>query len=259
MVRFDMSEFSEKFNVSRLVGAPPGYVGYEEAGQLTEPVRRRPYTVILLDEIEKAHPDVFNILLQIMDEGRLTDSLGRTANFKNAVIIMTSNVGTEDIMRRAPGFEAVKEISHEEMRKNVLSKMKNTFRPEFLNRLDGIIVFHPLDKDDLTKISELMLERLRKRLDKKGIKLELSQKARRFLVTKEYDTLKGTKDYTYAFGARPLERNIERFIEDPLSSELLKGRFRKGSTILVDLQENRLTFKEKGKPRPTAKSGQGKV
>lgn len=262
MVRFDMSEFSEKFNVSRLVGAPPGYVGYEEAGQLTEPVRRRPYTVVLLDEIEKAHADVFNILLQIMDEGRLTDSLGRTANFKNTVIIMTSNVGTEDIMRRAPGFEAIKRISHEEMRGNVLSKMKNTFRPEFLNRLDGIIVFHPLDQDDLTKISELMLEKLRKRLDKKGIKLELSDKARKFLVTKEYDALKGTKDYTYTFGARPLERNIERFIEDPLSSELLKGRFRKGSTILVNFGENKLVFKEKGKTRltaPTAKSEQEKV
>ncbi|MCG2676335.1 ATP-dependent Clp protease ATP-binding subunit [bacterium] len=265
MVRFDMSEFAERFTVSRLVGAPPGYVGYEEAGQLTEPVRRRPYTVILLDEIEKAHPDVFNILLQVMDEGRLTDSLGRTANFKNTVVIMTSNVGTEDIMRRAPGFEAAREISHEEMRRNVLSKMKKTFRPEFLNRLDVIIVFHPLDKDNLTKISELLLERLRKRLDKKGIKLELSQKAREFLVTKEYDAIKGTKDYTYAFGARPLERNIERFIEDPLSSELLKGRFKEGSTILVDLEKNRLVFKEKGKPRsiaPSAKSGrsgQGKV
>ena len=259
MVRFDMSEFAERFTVSRLVGAPPGYVGYEEAGQLTEPVRRRPYTVVLLDEIEKAHPDVFNILLQVMDEGRLTDSLGRTASFKNAVIIMTSNVGTEDIMRRAPGFEAVKEISPEEMRKNVLSKMRNTFRPEFLNRLDGIIVFHPLAKDNLAKISELMLEKLRQRLDKKGIKLELSKEAREFLVTKEYDAVKGTKDYTYAFGARPLERNIERFIEDPLSSELLKGKFREGSIILVDLEENRLIFKEKGKPRPIAKSGQGKV
>ncbi len=259
MVRFDMSEFTERFTVARLIGAPPGYVGYEEAGQLTEPVRRRPYTVILLDEIEKAHPDVFNILLQVMDEGRLTDSLGRTANFKNTVIIMTSNVGTEDIMRRAPGFAAVKEISHEEMSRNVLSKMKKTFRPEFLNRLDSIIVFHPLDKDNLTKISELMLEKLRKRLDKKGIKLKLSNKAREFLVTKEYDAIKGTKDYTYAFGARPLERNIERFIVGPLSSDLLKGRFKEGSVILIDLLENRLTFKEQRKPRPIIKSGRRKV
>ncbi|GAG13429.1 unnamed protein product, partial [marine sediment metagenome] len=240
---------------SRLIGAPPGYVGYEEAGQLTEPVRRRPYTVVLLDEIEKAHPDVFNILLQVMDEGRLTDNLGRPANFKNAVIIMTSNVGTEDIIRRAPGFEAAKGISHEEMRRNILSKMENTFRPEFLNRLDGIIVFHPLEKDDLAKISELLLEKLRQRLDKKEIKLELSKEAREFLVTKEYDAIKGTKDYTYAFGARPLERNIERFIEDPLSSELLKGKFKKGSTVLVDLEEHRLVFKEKRRSRPTAKSG----
>jgi ATP-dependent Clp protease ATP-binding subunit ClpC len=250
MVRFDMSEFSEKFNVSRLMGAPPGYVGYEEAGQLTEPIRRRPYSVVLLDEIEKAHPDVLNILLQIMDEGRLTDSLGRVANFKNTVIIMTSNVGSEDIIRRTPGFEADKEISHDQMRNNVLTKIKDTFRPEFLNRLDGIIVFRALEKNDLIKISELMLEKLRKRLDKKGIKLELSKEAREFLVTKEYDAIKGTKDYTSAFGARPLERNIERFIEDLLSVELLKGKFQEGSTILVSFRENGLVLEEKSPPPP---------
>jgi len=224
MVRIDMSEFMEQHSVARLIGAPPGYVGYEEGGRLTEAVRRRPYAVILFDEIEKAHRDVFNVLLQVLDDGRLTDGQGRTVNFKNTVIAMTSNIGSAEIQklasREAPEWEveaAIKEL------------LKLQFRPEFLNRIDEVILFHSLSKEQLTKIVDVQLESLRKRLALRNLKLSLTDAARKLLADEGYDP---------NYGARPLKRVIQQRIENPLATKILNGEFAEGSTILVDAKES---------------------
>ncbi len=226
LLQLDMSEYMEKFNVSRLIGAPPGYVGYEEGGQLTEKVRRRPYSVILLDEIEKAHPDVFNLLLQVFEEGRLTDSFGRKVDFRNTVIIMTSNVGAETIRKTGSlGFKAQnEEITYQQMKEKLLEEVKHTFKPEFLNRIDDIIVFHSLVKDDLVRIIDIEIANVEDRLKDKNIKLEVSAEAKDFLIEKGFDPV---------FGARPLKRTIQRFLEDPLASEIISKRFKDGSLIKV--------------------------
>jgi len=243
MVRLDMSEYQEKHTVSRLIGAPPGYVGYDEGGQLTEAVRRRPYRVILLDEIEKAHPEVFNSLLQLLDDGRLTDGHGRTVDFKNTVIIMTSNTGVELIRREmAIGFttedgqKASKEQSYEKMKSKVMAEVRKTFRPEFINRVDGIIVFHELSQEQLQKIVDLMAKDVAGRLAERKITLEISDKAKAWLARIGYDP---------TYGARPLRRAIERHLENPLSSKLLSGDFKEGDTVLVSLKGDKLTFKKK--------------
>jgi len=250
MVRLDMSEYQEKHTVSRLIGAPPGYVGYEEGGQLTEAVRRRPYRVILLDEIEKAHPEVFNSLLQLLDDGRLTDGHGRTVDFKNTVVIMTSNVGVELIRREASiGFAAKKDEakaqkkSYESMKEKVLGEMKKVFRPEFLNRLDEIIVFHELTEEQLRSIVDLLVKDLQKRLAERKLGLELTKKAKVWLAKAGYDPL---------YGARPLRRAIERYVENPVSSKILRGEFNQGDTIKVDLVDNVLTFTAKTAVKATA-------
>ena len=232
IIRVDMSEYMEKFSVSRLIGAPPGYVGYEEAGQLTEKVRRRPYAVILLDEIEKAHPEVFNVLLQILDDGRLTDGQGRTVNFKNTVIIMTSNIGAELIQSHGSiGFKAPREdIDYMNMKQRLLEEVKKTFRPEFLNRIDEIVIFNPLTKDDINNIVDMELDPLYKKLSGQGIKLEVTKQAKGFLAQKGFDA---------NFGARPLKRVIQKYIQDPLSLKLLDGSFREGSKVTVDLNERK--------------------
>jgi len=244
MVRMDMSEYQEEHTVSRLIGAPPGYIGYDEGGQLTEAVRRRPYRVILLDEIEKAHPKVFNTLLQIMDDGRLTDGHGRTVNFKNTVIIMTSNAGADIIKRESQlGFATRKDKataqkqSYEDMKKKVTAEIQKAFRPEFLNRLDDIIVFHELTEEQLRKIVDLMIKDLEGRLAERKIGLELSEKAKSWLSKEGYDPV---------YGARPLRRVIERYVENPLSSKVLRGELKEGDTVKVDIdKENKLTFKNK--------------
>lgn len=240
MVRLDMSEYQERHTVSRLIGAPPGYVGYEEGGQLTEAVRRRPYRVILLDEIEKAHPEVFNSLLQLLDDGRLTDGHGRTVDFKNCVIIMTSNAGVEYIKREsALGFAPSKDETktgqqrYEAMKEKVMAEVKKTFRPEFLNRLDEIIVFHELTEAQLRSIVDLMVRDLQKRLAERKLSIELSDKAKSWLAKEGYDPL---------FGARPLRRVIERHVENPLSTRVLRGEFKEGDTVKVDLGDEGLTF-----------------
>jgi len=248
LVRLDMSEFMEKHNVSRLVGAPPGYVGYEEGGQLTERIRRRPYAVLLLDEIEKAHPDVYNMLLQIMDEGRLTDSFGRGIDFKNVILIMTSNIGAELIKNQGGfGFGKKSPDSTYEKMKEILSKeVERHFRPEFLNRVDDTIVFKPLTRDDLTTIVEYELNKVFKRLTEHGLKLELTPATKEFLIDKGYNP---------EFGARPLRRAIEHYIEDPLSEAMLAGKFRGKNLVRIDvLDEEHLKFegeevKEPEKPK----------
>ncbi|MFC1911544.1 ATP-dependent Clp protease ATP-binding subunit [Chloroflexota bacterium] len=234
LIRLDMSEFMEKFAVSRLVGAPPGYVGYDEGGQLTESVRRKSYCCILLDEIEKAHPDVFNLLLQIFDDGHLTDAKGRRVDFRNSIIVMTSNVGA-DLIRKgtAIGFTSrsneakTQEQAYEKMKENLLNELKKTFRPEFLNRVDGVVVFHSLNKEQIRKIVDLMLVSVTQQLKEKGIKLEVTDTAKDFL---------GEKGYDEVFGARPLRRAIQDTIENKLSEDLLRGKFQSGDTIVVDLE-----------------------
>jgi ATP-dependent Clp protease ATP-binding subunit ClpC len=243
MIRLDMSEYQERHTVSRLIGAPPGYVGFEESGQLTELVRRRPYRVILLDEIEKAHPDVFNTLLQVMDDGRLTDGQGRTVDFKNTVIILTSNTGVEYIKQEGPiGFGRPKDAtraqkeSYENMKEQVMTAVRKTFRPEFINRLDDIIVFHELSREQLNQIVDLMLKDLQKRLSERKLKLELTKSAMNWLTDAGYDP---------TFGARPLRRAIERYVENPLSSKILGGEYKEGDTILVDQVDDELIFSKK--------------
>ena len=240
MVRLDMSEYQERHTVSRLYGAPPGYVGYEEGGQLTETVRRRPYRVILLDEIEKAHPDVFSALLQILDDGRLTDGHGRTVDFKNTIIIMTSNTGVELIKQdMALGFAMTKgktkapQQSHESIKEKVMNEVKKTFRPEFLNRIDEIIVFHELTEEQLREIIDLLVKDLQKRLAERNLGVELTEKAKTWLAKAGYDPI---------FGARPLRRALEHNVENPLSTKLLRGEFEEGDTITVDLHKDNLTF-----------------
>ncbi len=238
LLYLDMSEYMEKHNVSRLVGAPPGYVGYEEGGQLTERIRRRPYAVVLLDEVEKAHPDVFNMLLQIMEEGRLTDSFGRHVDFKNVILIMTSNLGADVIKGGSTfGFGKRAEVmDYEKMRKALMGEIEKFFRPEFINRLDEVVVFRPLIKDDLVTIIEYELSKVRKRLVEKGMKLELDSAAKDFLIDKGYNP---------DFGARPLRRALGQFIEDPLAENLLMGEFKSGDEIHVTRIEGKdhLTFK----------------
>ncbi|MCT4595389.1 MAG: ATP-dependent Clp protease ATP-binding subunit [Anaeromicrobium sp.] len=241
IVRVDMSEYMEKHAVSRLVGSPPGYIGHDEGGQLTEAVRRKPYSVVLFDEIEKAHPDVFNILLQILDDGRLTDSKGKVVNFKNTVIIMTSNVGAQTIKKQKTlGFaglvEDEKKNEYENMKENVMIELKRKFRPEFLNRIDDIIVFHQLDQEDILKIVDLMVENLKKRMESLGIGMDITAPAKKLLGEKGYD-----KEY----GARPLKRTITKLLEDGLSEELLKGTIRGGDMVVVKVENGKISFKKK--------------
>jgi ATP-dependent Clp protease ATP-binding subunit ClpC len=243
IVRLDMSEYMEKHTVSRLYGAPPGYVGYEEGGQLTEAIRRRPYRVILLDEIEKAHPDVFGALLQILDDGRLTDGHGRTVDFKNTVVIMTSNTGVELIKRESIiGFATQKDEAktrkqaYESMKEKVMGEVKKTFRPEFINRIDEIIVFHELTEEQLRSIVDLLVKDLQKCLADRKLGVELTEEAKLWLAKEGFDPI---------FGARPLRRAIERYVENPLSTKLLRGEFREGDTIIVDLKDDALTFTTK--------------
>ncbi|MDO4732349.1 MAG: ATP-dependent Clp protease ATP-binding subunit [Bacillota bacterium] len=246
MVRIDMSEYMEKFAVSRLVGAPPGYVGYDEGGQLTEAVRRRPYCVVLLDEIEKAHPDVFNILLQVLEDGRLTDSNGHTVDFRNTIIIMTSNVGATAVNRaRALGFGVNEneqaEADYKSMKERMLTELKNVFRPEFLNRVDDNIVFHPLKEEQICDIARLMVKELKHRLERQGLSMELEEDAYKFLAEEGFDNV---------YGARPLRRAILRMIEDPISEAILSGEYREGDRILLRLEEGQLAFhKESPSPR----------
>jgi ATP-dependent Clp protease ATP-binding subunit ClpC len=228
LIQLDMSEYMEKHTVSRLVGSPPGYVGYEEGGQLTEAVRRKPFSVVLFDEIEKAHPDVFNALLQILEDGRLTDSQGRSVDFKNTVIIMTSNLGTADLRKASVGFAKTSEaVTYEKMKAKVHDALKQHFRPEFLNRIDDVIVFHELTKDEVTEIIDLMIKRVRNSLEGQGLALELTQAAKYYVVEKGYDP---------SMGARPLRRALQRLVEDPLSEKILWKEFRAGETIIVDVE-----------------------
>ena len=238
LVHLDMSEYMEKFNVSRLIGSPPGYVGYEEGGQLTEKVRRNPYSVVLFDEIEKAHPDVWNMLLQILEEGKLTDNVGRVVNFRNTIVLMTSNVGSDLIRRQSTlGFSPITdESSYEKMREKILDESKKTFRPEFLNRLDDVIVFRSFTKPDLIQILGLEVEKVLARLRHKNLKLELDATAKDFLVEKGYDP---------QYGARPMRRSVERFLEDPLAEEILKGNLHEGEPILVTAANDKLVFNQK--------------
>jgi ATP-dependent Clp protease ATP-binding subunit ClpA len=237
MVRIDMSEYMEKFAVSRLVGAPPGYVGYEEGGQLTEAVRRRPYQVVLFDEIEKAHSDVFNILLQLLDDGRLTDSQGRTVSFRNTVVIMTSNIGSSALIEAAESGPEAFEAAAD----RVQTSLRDHFRPEFLNRIDEIIVFKPLDEQQLMEIVRLLLQGVERRLAESRISLEVTDAARAYVAHEGYDP---------QYGARPLRRAIQRSIENPLAKQLLAGEFTSGDTVRIDEREGSLVF-EKVATRPT--------
>jgi ATP-dependent Clp protease ATP-binding subunit ClpC len=226
-----MSEYMEKFSVSRLIGAPPGYVGYEEGGQLTEKVRRKPYSIVLLDEIEKAHPDVFNILLQVLDEGRLTDSLGRRIDFKNTIIIMTSNVGTRQLkdFGKGVGFATPGTENDSSHTQGVLQKALNrTFAPEFLNRVDDIVMFEQLSKESIFQIIDIELKGLLKRIENLGFKLNISKEAKEFIASKGYDV---------EFGARPLKRAIQKYIEDELSEILIKSSVKEGQTILLEFDK----------------------
>jgi ATP-dependent Clp protease ATP-binding subunit ClpA len=237
MIRVDMSEYMEKHAVARMVGSPPGYVGHEEGGQLTEQVRRRPYSVLLFDEIEKAHPDVFNMLLQILDDGRLTDGQGRTVSFKNTVIVMTSNVGTGMVERNTIGFSVHgKDSRNEDTRKRLLDTLRQQFRPEFLNRVDDIIVFNSLTREHLAQIVEIQLINVDNLLKDRKLKLEVTAAAKDRIITEGYDP---------QYGARPMKRAIQRLIQDPLALKLITGDFREGDTILVDAPAepaNELTF-----------------
>ncbi len=236
LLRVDMSEYREAHSVSRLFGAPPGYVGYDQGGQLTESVRRRPYQVVLFDEVEKAHPDVWNSMLQILDEGQLTDGQGRTVDFRNAVVIMTSNVGTDYMTRGgALGFARGRDQEDEQNRRRTLSALKETFRPEFINRVDEIIIFNNLGLEDVELIVDLQMYEIRERLLEHGLDVSLTDEVKRWLAEQGYDP---------QFGARPLRRVIQRYVESPLSVELLRGNFADGAKVLVDLKDGELTFEE---------------
>jgi ATP-dependent Clp protease ATP-binding subunit ClpC len=248
LIQIDMSEYMEKHNVSRLVGAPPGYVGYEEGGQLTERIRRRPYAVLLLDEIEKAHSDVYNMLLQIMEEGRLTDSFGRHIDFKNVILIMTSNIGAE-LIKNQSGFgfgKKTAEANYEKMKEMLNKEVERYFRPEFINRLDDIIVFRGLTRVDLASIVELELKKVFKRLIEHGLKLEITDAAKEFLIEKGYNP---------EFGARPLRRAIEHYIEDPMSESLLRGVFKDKNVIKIDvLDDDHMKFEGYEVPKENTES-----
>jgi ATP-dependent Clp protease ATP-binding subunit ClpC len=237
LIRIDMSEYQEKFTSSRLFGAPPGYVGYEEGGQLTEKVRRRPYSVVLFDEIEKAHPDVFNVLLQVLDDGVLTDSLGRKVDFKNTVVIMTSNIGTKLIQKGVSlGFQSGEHGEQSRRRKeDVLGELRRSFSPEFLNRIDEIVVFHPLEKEHLFNILDILLRELNLRLLDKGVTIEVDEEVKHWLIKEGYEPL---------YGARPMRRTIQRAIGDPLSEELIKGRFKDSRKIKVVMRDGVPAFIE---------------
>jgi ATP-dependent Clp protease ATP-binding subunit ClpC len=227
LVRVDMSEYMERFSTSRLIGAPPGYIGYDDSGQLTEKVRRRPFSLVLLDEIEKAHPEVFNLLLQILEDGRLTDNYGRVVDFRNTIIIMTSNIGTRQFTLHtnlgfAKGGDEVQ--SYEKMKETVTNELKRTFNPEMLNRIDEVIVFHPLTKDHMRQIVDLMLNRLERQLKEKQMSLQIEGEAKEFLIEQGFDP---------NYGARPLRRAIQRYVEDALAEEVLRGRFGEGGTIRI--------------------------
>jgi ATP-dependent Clp protease ATP-binding subunit ClpC len=238
LIQIDMSEYMEKFTASRLIGSPPGYVGYEEGGQLSEAVRRRPYSVVLFDEIEKAHPDVMHLLLQILEDGKITDSLGRKIDFRNTIIIMTSNVGAETLRKQTTmGFGAVKPIGeheYEAMRDKLLEEAKKTFKPEFINRLDDIIVFHQLSKENLMHIVDLEVDKVLKRVKSKDVHVELEDSAKEFLIEKGYDPM---------YGARPMRRAVEKYLEDPFAEELLRGNVKPGDTVHVLADNGKLVFK----------------
>ena len=242
LIQLDMSEYMERHNASRMIGSPPGYIGYEEGGQLTEQVRRKPYSVVLFDEIEKAHPDVMNMLLQILEEGKLTDNVGRVINFRNTIILMTSNVGSETIKKQSSmGFSPITdESTYEKMREKILEEAKRQFRPEFLNRLDDIIVFRSLTKPDLIEILDLEAEKVTQRLKGKNLVLVLDSKAKDFLVEKGYDP---------TYGARPMRRSVERYLEDPLAEELLKGNLHEGEPVEVTATDGKLVFSQKATPQ----------
>ena len=227
MIRIDMSEFMEKHSVARLIGAPPGYVGYEEGGYLTEAVRRRPYSVILMDEVEKAHPDVFNVLLQVLDDGRLTDGHGRTVDFRNTVIVMTSNLGSDRIRELAEGHE------YAVMKEQVMSVVGQHFRPEFINRIDDIIVFHPLVREQLHEIAKIQVATLQSRLSDRDLQLNVTDAVIEKLTNVGFDSV---------FGARPLKRAIQVHLENPLAQEILSGRFAPGDTIIADLESDEISF-----------------
>jgi ATP-dependent Clp protease ATP-binding subunit ClpC len=231
LIRVDMSEYMEKFSVSRLIGAPPGYVGYEDSGALTKAVRRRPYSVVLLDEVEKAHPDVFNILLQVLDEGHLTDNYGRVIDFKNTVLIMTSNLGARDISKgRGLGFhDEEAQSQYEIMQDKVKEEIERAFNPEFLNRVDDVIVFHPLSREEIGKIVHILLADVRTRLEEEELTIHLTDAAVEFLVEQGYDQ---------KFGARPLKRAIQRYLEDPLSEKILASVFSAGDEVEVDVDDD---------------------
>ena len=248
LIRIDMSEYMEKFNVSRLVGAPPGYVGYEEGGQLTEKVRRKPYSVVLLDEIEKAHPDTFNVLLQVLDDGILTDGLGRKVDFKNTIIIMTSNIGTRDLkLDKVFGFgEGTSKTNYEKIRSTIEDSVKRVFSPEFLNRIDDMIIFKQLEKSELQNIVEIGTQKLLSRIELQGLKVEVSKSALDFLSEKGFDK---------NFGARPLRRAIQKYLEDPLSEEILKGNLKDSGKIKVKHKKGseELTFTDDKKETASEK------
>src|SRR5262249_39179369 len=232
LIQVDMSEYMEKHSVSRLVGSPPGYIGYDEGGQLTEAVRRKPYSVVLLDEIEKAHPDVFNILLQILEDGKLTDAQGRRVDFRNTIVIMTSNIGAATISKnQSLGFAIGDDtgLSYEDMRDRIMGELKKVFRPELLNRIDEVIVFHKLTKEEIKTIVDLVLNRVRTQMSEHEVAIELTEPAKELLVEKGYDP---------AMGARPLRRAIQRYIEDPLADFVLGASLSPGATILVDRKED---------------------
>jgi ATP-dependent Clp protease ATP-binding subunit ClpC len=247
LIQLDMSEYMERHNASRMIGSPPGYVGYEEGGQLTEQVRRRPYSVVLFDEVEKAHPDVMNMLLQILEEGKLTDNVGRVVNFRNTIILLTSNVGAELIRRTSTmGFSPVSDQnSYEKMKEKIMDEAKKVFRPEFMNRLDDIIVFRSLTKPDLLEILDLEIAKVMVRLKGKQLQLTLEPAAREFLVEKGYDP---------TFGARPMRRAVERFLEDPLAEEILKGNLHPNEPVTATVEEGKLAFKQNAPDAPKALS-----
>ena len=251
LIQIDMSEYMEKFTSSRLIGSPPGYVGHEEGGQLSEAVRRRPYSVVLFDEIEKAHPDVMHLLLQILEEGTVTDSLGRKIDFRNTIIILTSNVGAELIKKQTSlGFGAPKhdEEDFDTMKGKILEETKKVFKPEFLNRLDDIIVFHTLSKGMLTRIVDLEVAKVTARIRDKEITITLNQAAHEFLIEKGYDP---------TYGARPMRRAVERYLEDPMAEEILRGSFKAGDEVEVTRDGEKLSFKV-GASKPQAKTKKAK-
>jgi ATP-dependent Clp protease ATP-binding subunit ClpC len=234
LIRIDMSEYMEKFNVSKIIGSAPGYVGYDEGGQLTEKIRRKPYSVVLFDEIEKAHPDVFNILLQILEDGMLTDSHGRTVSFKNTIIIMTSNVGASDI-KNALGFNLGGESAYEDMKEKQMEALKRTFKPEFINRVDDIIIFRKLDMADIKQIAAIMINGISKRLKDKNISVTITDTAIDYLAEKGYDA---------EYGARNLRRTIQKMIEDKLSEDIIIGNYKFGDNVIIDCKDGALSFRK---------------